>query len=88
MGLRIGALCLAMPGRVVLAATLGFSFIFPSGTAALEHMGVRMGPIFPDTSAPFEELIFLAMTFSFSLLLGFAGFLLLIVIVALSIRRR
>jgi hypothetical protein len=35
MGERMGALFFAIPGRVVFAATLGFSFICFSGTAKL-----------------------------------------------------
>lgn len=71
MGLRIGALCLAIPDLVVLAAIEGFSFILLSPIARLLHMGLLIGPILPDTADPFEELIFLAIFYLVAFFLFF-----------------
>jgi hypothetical protein len=84
MGERIGAEFFAIPGLVVLAATLGLSFAFPSGTARLLHIGLRRGPNLPDVLAPFEELIFLAIL----LLASFFVVFVVAFVVLYSIERR
>jgi LPXTG-motif cell wall-anchored protein len=56
----MGALDFAMPGLVVFAATLGWSFILLSGTARFEAIGERIGPTLPETAAPSALLMFFA----------------------------